>query len=252
MAELLHYLDKMEYRPTPKPKEPVVLKRRPAQEVTIQEDLLLDIFDKRRVSGFKRIIVKDFERMVGTVQERKKRKEGEMPAPAIYLEVAEMETTTDVDVPPVKIADGDEDEYLKEPVTPEDVSFKLGERLEELAEEEPETPEDKSCELSARLKEFEETEPAAPKPIEPEPTTKPTEKEPATKPTEKEIAAPKKRVTKKNLADLGKMVTGKTAVTNATEINGQRVLERVPKQKDLSELVMRVSSYYMSNRKLYS
>lgn len=242
MAELLHYLDKMEYRPTAKPKEPVVLKRRPAQEVTIQEDLLLDIFDKRRVSGFKRIIVKDFERMVGTVQERKKRKEGEMPAPAIYLEVTEMETATDVDVPLVKITEGDEDEYLKEPVTPEDVSFKLGERLEELAEEEPETPEDKSRELSARLKELEEMEPAP----------KPTEKEPATKPTEKEVAAPKKRVTKKKLADLGKMITGKTAVTNATEINGQRVLERVPKQKDLSELVMRVSSYYMSNRKLYS
>ena len=132
MAELLHYLDKMEYRPEPKPKERIVLKRRPDREIGTHEEMRVDIFDKRPVSGFKRVVIKEFERMIGHVQERKrKRGQGSIgdQEPNIYLEVTELATDDFV----VPLPPGEYPE--EEPETPEDVSKALDERWEEMDEE---------------------------------------------------------------------------------------------------------------------
>jgi hypothetical protein len=262
MAELLHYLDKMEYRPAPKERRKVLLKRRPeSQETTTNKEddvynrLLLDIVDKRPVSGFKRTIIKEFERFIGTVQEKKSRKEGEQRRGItdIYVEhfqetIEELEvpvaTQADVDaeVEPVslekfpKLADLESREDLypeKEPETPEDKSRELDERLEEIAEEEPTTPEDKSRELEERMEE----------PVEKQ-KGKPGRK--GKEPTEKLPGKQKRGVT-------GKQVQGipKVAVNDKTEIDGEPVLERVPERPSLDKLVVRAPAYYMANRKLY-
>ena len=260
MAELLHYLDKMEYRPVPKPPEKIALKRRPEKETGVDDLNLLDIFDKRRVSGFKRVVVKDFERIVGKVQERKKRKQDDQPGdedPHIYLEVTEIEIGEEEEVPtPGKIVEvdvegdgeGELPGYLKEPKTPEYVSLQLEDRMRELEEEEPKTPEDdKSRELSERMKELEtETAQVSPRELA---KTQPKEKAPLQEEKEspKEKEAPKKRVTKKQPVAIDRV-----RITEKTDINGEPVLSRIPKQKDLSELVMRAPHYYMSNRKLYT
>jgi hypothetical protein len=155
MAELLHYLDKMEYRPVPKPRGKVLLKRRPeAQEEDDRLGLLLEIVDKRPVSGFKRVIVKEFERLIGVVQEKKSRKEGEPRRPDrdIYIENFR-ESIEELEVPVATQADADSEP----PIEP--ISLDEFPKLAELEDKEPKTPEDKSRELDERLEEIEEEEP---------------------------------------------------------------------------------------------
>ena len=79
MAESLHYLDKMEYRPTPKQRSNILLKRRPVlgETTTAMLDSAVDVIDKRKNSGFKREIVKEYERIIGFVQEKKQKLTGE-------------------------------------------------------------------------------------------------------------------------------------------------------------------------------
>ena len=274
MAELLHYLDKMEYRPTPKSRGKVLLKRRPeSQETTTNKEdddhdrLLLDIVDKRPVSGFKRIIIKEFERFIGTVQEKKSRKDGEprRGITDIYVEhfqenIDELEVPVstqadfEAEVEPVslekfpKLAELEDREDLypeKEPKTPEDKSRELDERLEEIAEEEPTTPEDKSRELDERLEALEEEQEQEEKEQEPIEKGKPGRKK--KEPTEEQKGPKKtKKVTGKQALGLPKV-----AVNDKTEIDGDPVLERVPERPSLDKLVVRAPAYYMANRKLY-
>jgi hypothetical protein len=252
MAELLHYLDKMEYRPTPKTKHKVLLKRRPEpEETTTAEDtskLAIDILDKRSESGFKRLLIKDFERIIGTVQEKKDRKEGEPRRPdvGIYIEpfqdvVDELELPhTSSQKPDVESKEEPEKSEEKEPVTPAELSKLLDERMEDLEEEEPKTPEDVSKQLDERMKELEEEESEG-------------EEEPVTKKS-KPVEAPKKRQRKgekekeKEKEDL---TMPKMQINASTKIDGEPVLDRIPKQPSLDKLVVRAPSYYMANRKLY-
>jgi len=238
MAELLHYLDKMEYRPTPKVRVRVLLKRRPdAQEATTntedrdRDNLLLDIVDKRSESEFKRENVKEFERLIGIVQEKKSRKEGEpVRVPSdIYVEPPK----DNIDEPEFPV-------YSKEQEQKQEQEQK--DREEELQQEEPENREEE-----AKPKEFEE-EPQQEEPEEPEPIGKkekePKEKEPKEK-EPKEKGPTKKRGTK--------LIKGLPAITinDKTKIEGDPVLERIPKRPELDKLVVKAPSYYMSNRKLY-
>lgn len=243
MAELLHYLDKMEYRPAPKPRGKILLKRRPDSTTTTtnQEDednlLILDIIDKRPVAGFKRVIVKEFERIIGVVQEKKKRREGEpVRGPGeIYVEHPQ-ETIEELKLP-LSSQKEEEQEQTEEPVsidskTPEELSHEL---LDERNREEE--TEEKEKEETEETGEKEETE----------------EKE-----TEEEVAPPIDK--KKNQKQIGPVKKrGKQLALNIptvridarTEINGDRVLDRVPVRPELDKLVVRAPSYYMANRKLY-
>ena len=265
MAELLHYLDKMEYRPVPKPRGKVLLKRRPeAQEVTtnVEDDrlgLLLEIVDKRPVSGFKRVIVKEFERLIGVVQEKKSRKEGEPRRPDrdIYIENFR-ESIEELEVPVATQADADSEPHIepisldefpklaeledKEPKTPEDKSRELDERLEEIEGEEPVTPEDKSRELDERMDELDQEEDAA------------KEREEANKATKRAKAKegpPKQPRKKKGDAAAAAAKIPDVEIDDETEIEGAPVLQRVPKRPPLDKLVVKAPSYYMANRKLY-
>ena len=110
MAELLHYLDKMEYRPTPKPQAQITLKRRPDQE---GDDHVI-LVDKRNKSGFKRVVIKEFERIVGAVQERKKQKLEQDENPQIYLEVTTDIVTEEFYTPVVAVQDQVESVYEEE------------------------------------------------------------------------------------------------------------------------------------------
>jgi hypothetical protein len=162
MAELLHYLDKMEYRPAPKPRGKIVLKRRPDSTATTNPEddlLLLDIIDKRPVAGFKRVIVKEFERILGVVQEKKKRREGEPIRGPSEIYVEQMQhNIEDLELPTSSQQDADELIELvskpekQEELTPEELSRDLEE------EGEPKTPESKSRELDERLAQLEEEE----------------------------------------------------------------------------------------------
>jgi hypothetical protein len=161
MAELLHYLDKMEYRPTPKQAAKIRLKLRPDQEVhTTTDEHLMEIVDKRRVSGFKRVVIKEYERIIGVVQEKKRRSGDAAPTQQIYLELRSMED--DETTVPIAKQITDEEMPLEEPKTPDTVSRELDERMKEFAEEEPVLPEDKSLELDERLEEIQEEEPKTP------------------------------------------------------------------------------------------
>ena len=164
MAELLHYLDKMEYRPAPKPRGKVILKRRPeSQETTTNKEesgrLLLEIVDKRPVSGFKRTIIKEFERIIGTVQEKKSRKEGELRrGPTdIYVEHFQ-ESIEELEVPVATQADVDAD---VEPVSLDEFPklAELEDRDHERLEEEEANEKEKETENE---NEEEKEEPAMP------------------------------------------------------------------------------------------
>ena len=281
MAELLHYLDKMEYRPAPKPRGKVLLKRRPEdQPSTHAEDgdrSLLEIIDKRPVSGFKRVIIKEFERIIGAVQEKKPRKDGEpyksRGGPDIYVEpfrelVEELDVPgatqadMDADIRPVsldkfpKLAELESREDLekepkeKEPKTPEDKSRELDERMEDIAEEEPKTPEDKSRELDERMAELESEEPKDQEEPEDQEKKGKTEKGKRGKKTDDEVPKGPKKTTKGITA---KQLQGlpKVQIDDKTEIEGDPVLERVPERPTLDKLVVKAPSYYMANRKLY-
>lgn len=255
MAELLHYLDKMEYRPTPKTKHKVLLKRRPEpEETTTAEDitkLAIDILDKRGESGFKRLQIKDFERIIGSVQEKKDRREGEprRPVAGIFIEpfqevIDELELPSTSQQPDVELKEATdkiegEQEEEKEPVTPGELSKLLDERMEELEEEEPKTPEDLSKQLDERMKDLEEEESEGEK------------EELVTKKT-KAVEAPKKRQRKGEKANEKEdMTMPKIQINASTKIDGEPVLDRIPKQPSLDKLVVRAPSYYMANRKLY-
>ena len=272
MAELLHYLDKMEYRPAPKPRGKVLLKRRPEdQPSTNVEDgdrSLIDIVDKRPLSGFKRVIIKEFERIIGAVQEKKSRKEGEPTQRRrgldIYVEpfqelIEELDVpvATQADTEPVslekfpklaELEDREDVESEKEPKTPEDKSRELDERMEDIAEEEPTTPEDKSRELDERMEELPDREEAH---IEEEKGKKGKKKTQGSEGTQvpKRSDGPKKTtkgITAKQLQGLPKV-----QIDDKTEIEGEPIFERVPERPSLDKLVVRAPSYYMANRKLY-
>ena len=284
MAELLHYLDKMEYRPTPKSRGKFELKRRPeSQQLTTNPDdkyqntTHLDIIDKRPVSGFKRVIIKEFERILGKVQERKSRKEGEprRGTTDIYVEYLQ-EPVEELDVPkPYKLADiEDREESMKEPKTPEDKSRELDERMEEIAEEEPVTPEDKSHELDARMKELEE-EAVEKEQVQEE---EPIKKKPGRKPkvtgdlvtdglpkvtdglpkvtdglpkVTGDLPKPKGRRKKGDIAvQLGNIPN--VIINNKTQLEGEPVLKRVSERTGVEKIIIKAPSYYMTNRKLYT
>ena len=260
MAELLHYLDKMEYRPTPKSRGKFELKRRPeSQQLTTNPDdkyqntTHLDIVDKRPVSGFKRVIIKEFERILGTVQERKSRKEGEprRGTTDIYVEYLQ-EPVDELDVPkPYKLADiEDREESMKEPKTPEDKSRELDERMEEIAEEEPVTPEDKSRELDARQKELEEEQEEV---QEEEPITKKTGRKPKVTGDLVTDGLPKAKGRRKkgNLAVQLDAIPN-VIINNKTQLEGEPVLKRVSERTGVEKLIIKAPSYYMTNRKLYT
>ena len=270
MAELLHYLDKMEYRPTPKPQAQITLKRRPDQE---GDDHVI-LVDKRNKSGFKRVVIKEFERIVGAVQERKKQKLEQDENPQIYLEVTTDIVTEEFYTPAVAVQDQVESVYEEErmpfaqpkvPVAPPVAQPKeplaqpkvlepkepLAQPKEPLAqlevpvaqplaplEEQEEAPleeQENALELNEPLAQPKAPEPKVPKLKAPlESVVPPTKKKPA-------------KTTKKNLEKVDKRNQPGLTETIAN-INGARV----PKQKDLSELVIRAPAYYMSNRKLYT
>ena len=268
MAELLHYLDKMEYRPAPKPRGKVLLKRRPEdQPSTNAEDgdrSLLDIIDKRPLSGFKRVVIKEFERIIGAVQEKKSRKEGEPRRESeIYVEHFQ-DPVDDMDAPkPYKLADiEDREEEMKEPKTPEDKSRELDERMEDIAEEEPKTPEDKSRELDERMEELEfgsekpepEEEKETEKLEEDKAPEEPDKKKPGRKPkATKGEEGPKKqkRLKKRDIAKQANAIP-KVNINGKTELNGEPVLDRVSEHIEVDKLVVKAPSYYMTNRKLYT
>jgi hypothetical protein len=254
MAELLHYLDKMEYRPVPKQRGKILLKRRPDSTTTTnqeetEDNLLLDIIDKRPVAGFKRVIVKEFERIVGVVQEKKKRRDGEpIRGPGdIYLEQSQ-EIIEDFELPLAEQKDvaeiiaeeepeSPDTDDEEEPKTPEELSRKLDERNRELDEEEgePKTPEELSRELDERMAQLEEEK----KEIE-EPGPVPATNK------KKKTAGPVKKRGKQNALNIPTV-----KIDDKTEIDGDLVLERVPDRPELDKLVVRAPSYYMANRKLY-
>lgn len=271
MAELLHYLDKMEYRPTPKPKAKVLLKKQRTDadpDTTVDAaDALLEIIDKTGISGFKRTFIKEFERTIGVVQE-KKRKEGEtrtyqqiivepvFPAAEEYGEIPAIRASAE----PLANKEETQEEgdgidqvssrllLEQEPKTPEDKSRELDEQMEAAAEEEPKTPEDKSRELQEQLD-------AADQYLEEE-TQAREEEEIRAKERVKERAKeqPEKERTKKGRkkVEQEQLKIPKVRITETTEIEGEPVLSRVPREKDLSKLVVRAPTYYMSNRKLYT
>ena len=247
MAELLHYLDKMEYRPTPKPRGKVILKRRPdSQETTTNKEdeghdrLLLDIVDKRPVSGFKRVVIKEFERIIGTVQEKKSKKEGEprRGITDIYVEHFQ-ESIEELDVPDATQANLDAD---VEPVSLEefpklvdsDKEPKIPEEEEEREDKEPQKEEEREDKEPQREEEPEEVE-------KPKKRGRPGKKKETVGP-----GKPKRGVT-------GKQALGilKVPIDDKTEIDGEPVLERVPERPSLDKLVVKAPSYYMANRKLY-
>ena len=296
MAELLHYLDKMEYRPAPKERRKVLLKRRPeSQETTTNKEdddhdrLFLDIVDKRPVSGFKRTIIKEFERFIGTVQEKKSRKEGEprRGITDIYVEHFQ-ETIEELEVPVATQADVQgftesvergkseidtkcrkddvgvlhENEAEVEPVSLEKFPklADLESREDLYPEKEPKTPEDKSRELDERLEEIEEEEPTTPedksRELEErlEALEEEQEQEEKGKPgRKKKEPTEEQKGPKKTKRVTGKQTIGlpKVAVNDKTEIDGEPVLERVPERPSLDKLVVRAPAYYMANRKLY-
>ena len=284
MAELLHYLDKMEYRPTPKPKGKVQLKKRPDVETGEPEDItkraidLLEIADKTGVSGFKRVVIKEFERIIGVVQEKKRREGEPRQASSIFIEPVfstedsyreipnisqqsdvspaatananDKEEGMDVEALSRKIIDEYEEEQEKEPKTPEDKSRELQERLDELDEQEPKTPEDKSRELDEQLEAAAEQEPKTPedKSRELDEQLEATEEE---EPKERRQPEPGPKKGRKK-TEQEQLKIPKVHITETTEINGEPVLARVPKEKELSKLVVRAPTYYMANRKLYT
>ena len=287
MAELLHYLDKMEYRPTPKPATKILLKRRPDQEThTTTDQNLLEIVDKRRVSGFKRVVIKEYERLIGSVQE-KKRRDGEKKRNdgTIYVEFAS-ESFVEEEAP---IATHRSDEEsppqmpvtpLNEPKTPEDKSRELDKRLEDLAEEEPKTPEDKSKELDERLRSIpdskreeyeysperlgrvgriEESEPIARKKNKTAKKQKSDEDTGNVSESESDVEKDPFLLPKGKKDKEGKKVKEQERseeyrvqkIDETTEIDGDLVFDRVPRPKELSQLIVKAPTYYMSNRKLY-
>jgi len=256
MADLLHYLDKMEYRPTPKPKGKVLLKRRPeigetttAATENEQRKLMIDVVDKRNLSGFKRTVVKDFERILGVVQEKKRREgeprpyggpltdevfvephqeDDELKVPSTMREEKEPEQTIEITEPTRKLA---EEEEEKEPEEPE-VQKEQPNKLVEEDTEEPEEPN----------KPTEQTE----QPEEPIEKQKPGRKKKAVAEGEEGPKKQTKAAIKKN-----KLALPDVNITGSTKINGDTVLSRVPKIPELSKLVIKAPSYYMANRKLY-
>ena len=131
------YLDKMEYRPVPKPRGKVLLKKRLETTTGDDETSILDIFDKRPVSGFKRVAVKEFERLIGAVQEVKRRKDGEpiIASSDIYVEHFP-ESIDELDVPATN--NRADTEIVEEPVEEEEPTKKRPDVLEEAEEEGPE------------------------------------------------------------------------------------------------------------------
>ena len=281
MAELLHYLDKMEYRPTPKPRAKVLLKKQRTdadQDTTVDAaNALLEIIDKTGISGFKRTFIKEFERTIGVVQE-KKRKEGEtrtyqqiivepvFPAAEEYGEIPAIRASAE----PLANKEETKEEgdgidqvssrilLEQEPKTPEDKSRELDEQMEAAAEEEPKTPEDKSRELQEQLD-------AADQYLEDEAQAREEEEEGEEAPGPKERAkerakdqpekepGPKERAKKgRKKVEQEQLKIPKVRITETTEIEGEPVLSRVPREKDLSKLVVRAPTYYMANRKLYT
>jgi flagellar biosynthesis GTPase FlhF len=254
MAELLHYLDKMEYRPTPKSRGKVLLKRRPeSSAVTTSEEelLLLDIVDKRPVAGFKRVIVKEYERVIGVVQEKKKRREGEpVRGPGeIYVETSQ-EMIEEMELP---LATQKPIEEMIETVPSVSAS---------ISEEEPKTPEELSRELDKRMAEVEEEEREQRKEgLEEETEKEQEETEKEQEETEKEqeeelvpVVPGKQKKPKGPVKKRGKQpeIQLPTIQIDAnTKIDGEPVLVRIPERPKLDKLVVRAPSYYMSNRKLY-
>jgi len=294
MAELLHYLDKMEYRPTPKPKAKVLLKKQDQEKGPIvgEAEALLEIIDKTGISGFKRSFIKEFERTIGVVQE-KKRKEGEtrtyqqiivepvFPAAEEYGEIPAIRASTKpLDNKEEIPEEGDGIDQVssrvlleQEPKTPEDKSRELQEQLDALDQMEPKTPEDKSMELDEQMEAAAEEEPKTPEDksrelneqmeaaeqyLEEQASDEEEEEAPGPKkgrakePGPKE-PGPKERAKKgRKKVEQEQLKIPKVRITETTEIDGEPVLSRVPREKDLSKLVVRAPTYYMANRKLYN
>jgi len=293
MAELLHYLDKMEYRPTPKPRAKVLLKKQRTdadQDTTVDAaDALLEIIDKTGISGFKRSFIKEFERTIGVVQE-KKRKEGEtrtyqqiivepvFPAAEEYGEIPAIRASTKpLDNKEEIPEEGDGIDQVssrvlleQEPKTPEDKSRELQEQLDVLDQTEPKTPEDKSRELDEQMEAAAEEEPKTPEDksreldeqmeaaeqyLEEQASDEEGEEEEAPGPKKgRAKEQPEKERAKKGRkkVEQEQLKIPKVRITETTEIEGEPVLSRVPREKDLSKLVVRAPTYYMANRKLYT
>lgn len=214
---MLHYLDKMEYRPTPKSRSKVVLKRRPdSQEITTNtedaDNTILPISDKRQSTGFNRVIIKEFERILGVVQEKKSRKEGE----------------------PVKVPGDIYVEPFKELVEEIPLPNTHAEEREENEEKESEKPENK---------EFEEE----PLPDEPKETE---QEEPEEEPLPKEQEEPAQKLPKKKRVTKPVEIPP-VKIDQNTKLEGVPVLSRVPQRPSLDKLVVKAPAYYMANRKLY-
>ena len=243
MSDVLHYLDKLEYRPNPKPKAKVLLKTRPDVEKSKPDELksmmtekgLLNIVDKTGVSGFKRDFIKDFEKIIGTVKE-KKRREGEpiasskifvdpvFPKEEDYTEIPNVMQQTEPSIEP---------ETEKDAIDETELFDKLQEVETKILEEERNAEKQDDYEGNDLQQDLDHLKYVADKVAVEElvPKPKPGRK----KPTEKNnLKIPKVRI------------------TETTEIEGAPVLSRVPKQKELNKLIVRAPTYYMANRKLYT
>lgn len=239
MAELLHYLDKMEYRPIPKPKGKVLLKHRPEMTTTTTEDKhsnIIDVVDKRNVSGFKRTVIKDFERIIGMVQE-KKRREGESrpygsSTNEVYIEHSQY-IEDELKVPGASEEKDESDDFIK---PREDVE----------EEEDTENPKEPPLRL---VEEEEKEKEKTYEPLETELVKqKPGRKKKIVAEAEGEEGPKKqtKSAMKKNMKTLQTV-----NITASTKIDGDSVLSRVPKIPELNKFVIKAPSYYMANRKLY-
>ena len=235
MAELLHYLDKMEYRHTPKSRGKVLIKRRPKpEETTTEENVLLDIADKRKNSGFNRTVVKEFERILGVVQEKKTKKDGEPRQTTnndIYVEHNQTIDDEEFDVPVIKHSEQEE-----EPEEPIARKVSDVEEQEEDSDEESEEAEEQEEEQEAE--EQEEAEEAE-------------EQEEVEEAEEQEEPIAKNEPKKRGKVDKKELALPKIKINTNTKIDGDLILERIPEHEKLDKLLIKAPSYYMANRKLY-
>jgi hypothetical protein len=213
----------MEYRPDPKPKKKILLRRRPDKE-SDENDNLLSINDLTKTSEFDRKFIKEFERVIGMVQE-KKRKEGEIREPRSIRVEPRFSSILEED---------DEQPIVKQ---------------RRVAEEpEPEKP------LVEAEPEPEPEKPLADAEAEPEPEPEPEPEKPLAEPEPAQVVAPGplKKGRAKKVREEQALKIPKIHINDTTKINGDPVLARVPKPSELSKLVVRAPTYYMANRKIYT
>lgn len=254
-----HYLDLMEIRPTPKPKQKRELKKHSSVSNKVGESDYLPVVDKRQRDFDRTYTVKEYERILGAVYEIK----SNVPESAqrqIFVEhnivpIRDNENLDNIPTVSLRTAEEQPAEFnapLSE-VEPSMVEPTVAEEEPTVAEKEPaEGVEEPTVAESERVAEPPRVEPT----VEEEPEVLGEVLEPVVP------ATPEKGKTKTPKESTKGRKTKKADATAAAALPNipakdrefaiRELGQRVPKQKELDRIVVRAPTYYMQNRKLYT